>query len=592
MCGIIGHFQQKLPIAVQEFQNKLKQLAHRGPDGQGIWLSSNNSYALGHTRLAFLDLTEKGKQPFVSADQKVVLTFNGEIYNFKALRQQLAPFYEFKSETDTEVVLAAYLVWGKNCVKQFEGMFAFCILDLEQQIAFLARDPFGIKPLYYTLAGQMFLFASELKGIIPTEGLQVKLNHSALIDYFVYRYVPSPNTIWDGIYKLAPAQLAILDLSTFQLQTETYWDPIANKHFKDHPFDHSTFEKEFQHDVQQHLLADVPIGGFLSGGYDSSALALAAHQAQHDYATFTVGFKEWAQSEEVAAGAVAKQLGQVHHKLELDASSLNLLDQMPVVYDEPIADISIIPTCAVSRLAAKHRKAVLSGEGADELFLGYHWQKEWLSIQQQQHRWFQFFKPKVDIVAFYSNAMSMGVFDRHVLTEALTEEWQRFIPQDLSWFYRSQLSRCKDPVRQIQYLDQKCFMGELVLTKIDRASMANSLEVRVPFLNKRTFEQIHSSDLDTYVQKGVSKFPIYAYLRKSFSKTHLNRQKQGFVGPDSYYMDKDFYQSALGQSYLVADGIIRKEFITKELAENYTWRLWKLVVLEKWYAHWRQFITH
>ena len=175
--------------------------------------------------------------------------------------------------------------------------------------------------------------------------------------------------------------------------------------------------------------------------------------------------------------------------------------------------------------------------------------------------------------------------------QALTPAFAEALPEDLSWFYRSQLKTTKEPIKALQYLDQKCFMGELVLTKIDRASMANSLEVRVPFLKKQSFEQIHSSPTLSYTKPGISKFPIYEYLRSTFSKDHLQRPKQGFVGPDSYYMNKEFYQKAFENAYLVSDGIIQKKFIEAELKQDYSWRLWKLLVLEKWYAHWRHYRT-
>jgi asparagine synthase (glutamine-hydrolysing) len=590
MCGIIGQLQKDQPISRSVFEQKVQQLIHRGPDGQGIWMSPNENFALGHTRLSFLDLSENGSQPFLSPDQQFILTFNGEIYNFQELRSELKTSYQFKTQSDTEVVLAAYLNWGKDCVKHFDGMFAFCILDMKNNTAFLARDAFGIKPLYYAVNDKLFVFASELKGLIPTPGLSVELDPTSLIDYLVYRYVPSPKTIWKGINKLAPAQLAILDLTTFDIKLETYWDPIDNLHFDKKYFDAEVYSTDFETSVKMHLQADVPIGGFLSGGYDSAALAKAAHKLNTAYTTFSVGFTGWENSESSAASKIAAQLQQENQQVELNNDSLALLDQMPYVYDEPIADISIIPTFAVSRLAAQSRKAVLSGEGADELFIGYHWQKEW-HLKQQLPRWKKAFRPIPDLIAFYTNSMAMGEFNRSILIQALTPQYAKALPDDLSWFYRGHLKKTKEPIKALQYLDQKCFMGELVLTKIDRASMANSLEVRVPFLNKQTFEQIHCSPTSSYARAGISKFPIYEYLRGTFSNEHLKRPKQGFVGPDAYYMNKDFYKKAFEHAYLVSDGIIQKQFIEAELKENYNWRLWKLLVLEKWYAHWRQYCT-
>ena len=340
--------------------------------------------------------------------------------------------------------------------------------------------------------------------------------------------------------------------------------------------------------VDQHARADVSIGSFLSGGYDSSALALWMKEGGKAPSTFSIGFENWKNSEHYYAKTVADYLGLKNKAVVATAESLNLLERMPEVYDEPIADISIVPTYMVSALARKEVKAVFSGEGADEIFGGYTWQHDFFN-QAYNKSWVQkvknIFKPN-NPVDFYAQSMAMGWFDSQELKQLLHPNLHASIPKDVHWFYRSNFRKDLSPFKAIQHMDLKCFMGELVLTKVDRASMANSLEVRVPFLDHQLFEKIFSIQETSYIDQNQTKRVLFETLKDKLPLEILKRKKQGFVGPDSYYMDIDFYRKELANCNLVRFNIVQKGYIDNLLKETYNWKLWKILIFEKWFTHW------
>jgi asparagine synthase (glutamine-hydrolysing) len=343
--------------------------------------------------------------------------------------------------------------------------------------------------------------------------------------------------------------------------------------------------------VRIHAQADVPVGSFLSGGYDSSALVHHLTAAGHRPETFSIGFEGWEDSEHLHAASVAQSLGvPLHHEL-VGEETLELLGGMPDVYDEPIADISILPTWLVSRLAARKVKAVTSGEGADELLGGYWWQRKIHELQPPpptllERLRFQRHGDALDVVSFYADAMGMGRFDRPEMERAFAPEHLSSLPDDPDWFYRSHFDRRLSPFKAVQRLDIKCFMGELVLVKVDRASMAHSLEVRVPFLDHELYADLLGVHEDCVVRPSVTKFLLHENLRGKVPDAILARKKQGFVGPEEHYSTFDLYRRGLTDSRLVADGIIRADYIESRFAEKDPWRLWKLFVLEQWYRRW------
>ena len=588
MCGIIGQINKSKKINQKTFQKMVDSLKHRGPDGEGVYVSADGTRAIGHRRLSFLDLSDSGKQPMSNSMQTVWVSFNGEIYNYIELKEELSSDYEFVTGTDTEVILAAYQAWGIEFVNRLQGMFAIALLDESKNQLHLIRDRFGIKPLYYGIQNESLVFASELKAILVSNCFDKQLNKSAVSDYFVYRYIPSPKTIWQGINKLTPAHYVTIDLLNFEAKILEYWKLPKSEEKVELNSLVQEVETLLKNSVHQHARADVPIGSFLSGGYDSSALALWMKDQGNPPKTFSIGFDNWEKSEHHFAKVVADHLGLENEKVVATSESLDLVNKMAVVYDEPIADISIVPTYMVSALAKKEVKAVFSGEGADEIFGGYTWQHDFFnktynrSLMQKVKN---IFKPK-DSVDFYAHSMAMGWFDSQELRQLLHPNLHESIPKDVHWFYRANFRKDLSPFKAIQHMDMKCFMGELVLTKVDRASMANSLEVRVPFLDHQLFEKIFSIQETNYIDQAQTKKVLFETLKDKLPKEILERKKQGFVGPDSYYMDINYYRKNLENSNLVKYDIVRIEYIDSLLKEDYNWKLWKILIFEKWFSHW------
>lgn len=586
MCGITGYINLKKQVPLSVIKSMTDSLIHRGPDGGGTYISENKHIALGHRRLSLLDLSENGKQPMKDNSGEIIVTFNGEIYNFLQIKAQLSNDYDFKTNTDTEVILAGYQKWGIDVIHKLDGMFAFALLDESKNQLFLVRDRFGIKPLYYTIQDSKLLFASELKAIHASGEVEKEIDFSSFADYFVYRYVPSPKTIWKDIQKIAPANYAEINTNSLQIQIKEYWKLE----------DGSQVDKQavlktnslLRESVQKHIYADVPIGSFLSGGYDSSALVHYMKELKNKPETFSIGFSKWNKSEDYFAKIVADHLEVSNESVVADQDSLGLVDIMPDVYDEPIADISIVPTYMVSRLARSKVKAVLSGEGADELFGGYTWQHDFYNKSNPTSmldKLKRIFNP-IDTVDFYAQSMAMGWFDKDELKKMLHPNLHQDISEDVHWFYRQHFNQSLSPLKSIQMMDIKCFMGELVLTKVDRASMSNSLEVRVPFLDHKLVEYVFQLDEKCYFRKDQTKYLLYKNIEKHLPEIILSRKKQGFVGPDSYYMNIEWYRKQFKNSKLVELNLVNQDYIDNLLLETYNWKLWKLVVMEKWLQKW------
>jgi asparagine synthase (glutamine-hydrolysing) len=591
MCGIIGQISLQAPIQQRQFNAMRDTLQHRGPDGFGSWFSENRLVALGHRRLSFLDLSEKGKQPMTNETGSVWLTFNGEIYNYIPLRAELETAgHHFSSKTDSEVLLHAYEEWGTGMLGRLKGMFAFGIWDEHRKRLLIARDRFGIKPLYYGFLNNQFYFASELKAILKGLAKRPAPSMEAVADFLVYRYVPSPKTIWKGLKKLPPAHY--LDISfasgSPDLSPQCYWQ-LPDPRLRPTPREavHQVHEL-LSESVGQHLQSDVPVGSFLSGGYDSSALVAYAHKQGKALDTFSIGFEGWEKSEDQYARQVADHLNLPLHTRLAGREQLALLDQLAYFYDEPLGDISTIPTFMVSQMASQHRKAVLSGEGADELFAGYTWQKPIAGLSTLSR--LKYYLPEQisgsSITSYYATAMAMGRFDLEVLKDTIHPRLHDQLPAFPDWFYKKHTRQYPQLLKTVQKLDIQTFMGELVLTRIDRASMAHGLEVRVPFLDHELAEYLFSLHPKVYYRASQTKFLLYENIKNTLPAEILKRPKQGFVGPDSYYMDIAFYANCLRDGQLIKSDVISPAGLERLLRDKDHWRLWKLVVLEKWWQRW------
>ncbi|MCX7862951.1 MAG: asparagine synthase (glutamine-hydrolyzing), partial [Bacteroidales bacterium] len=396
MCGILAITSTKLTLTEPLIKKMLSSISHRGRDYQGFVHISQHNVWIGHARHSIIDLSPRAHQPMTNEDNTLFLSFNGEIYNFKSLKEDLLKHgHIFKSSTDAEVIIHGYEQWGVAVLQKLNGMFSFILYNSEKNEFFCARDRIGIKPFYYSVLPDTFMIASEIKPFLQLHSYNI--NYTSLCEYLTYRYVPSPNTIYNNIFKLPPAHYLIFNHR--QIQIEPYWDvPINDSNCHNDLTNH--IENLIIQSVQAHLISDVPVGIFLSGGIDSSTIALMTKKLGYKPTAFTIGFNNWALSEDKPATQTAKALGiDIKTKL-LDPESLQNVYESAYFYDEPIADISIVPTFEISRWASQYVRTVLSGDGGDELFAGYTWHQKLIN-NRYIIRW-----KKNGIVNFYAQSMA------------------------------------------------------------------------------------------------------------------------------------------------------------------------------------------
>jgi len=553
MCGIAGLVQltagKRISGATSRARAMADCMSHRGPDDAGVWESADGSVALSHRRLSIVDLSPLGRNPMAWDNGRLWITFNGEIYNFRELRQELeAAGYRFRSHTDTEVMLAAYDRWGIDSVQRFAGMFAFAIWDEPKRRLWLVRDRVGKKPLYYTERGGTLRFASELKALTADPQVPREVDADALRLYLRYGYVPSPYTIYTGIRKLPPAHHLICEHG--QVTVERYWDPVQHA-LKTAPHSEETAAAQLESvlgtAVRQRMIADVPLGAFLSGGIDSSlVVALMQEQSTAPVKTFTIRFENPEYNEADHAAAVARHLGTEHHEHTCsDSEMLAVVDRLPAMYDEPFADSSAVPTYLVSRTAREMVTVALSGDGGDELFFGYPRYRYHrtaaavLSLPRSLRR----------AAAFGAARMPTRRLRRiaDVLRSDETDHYARFVswwtPPDIEAMtgaaapvgpaYAEALRRAA-ALRvdsRAALLDVVSYLPEDILTKVDRASMAVSLEVRAPLLDHRVAEFALALPIALKRRGRTMKWLLRQLLYKRVPRELIDRPKMGFGVP-------------------------------------------------------------
>lgn len=587
MSAIFGYIDLKKKINKDKLHQMNDALDHRGK--KYVIYKNEEEYIALANRYNQSD-NKENINTFINFQEKIIIHFNGKIDNANPIKTELLNSFQFEKHTDAELLLAIYSIWGIEGFKKLKGMFAISIYDKNKHKLWLIRDHFGIKPLYYFINEYQCLFASELKAIIHSGLVAKEIDYASLSDFFVYRYIPSPKTIWKYIYKIPPAHYAVIDLSDLSISVDAYWKLDLNeKKIKNTENSIEKVGEYLTNAVQNKLKNNAEnVASFLSGGYDSSAIVNYMKKSGYLPETFSIGFSQWEKSEDQFAKIVAEHLGVENTAIIADEKSLSLIDLMPEVYDEPIADISIIPTYMVSNLASKKTNAALSGEGADELFGGYNWQRDFYNYSYPTSLKDKIKKllKKQDTVDFYAKSMAMGWFDKTELKSLFHPRLHTFIPEDVHWFYRKHFDRHASPLKSIQKMDIRCFMGELVITKVERASMANNLEVSMPFLDYELFEYVFSLNEKDYIDKKQTKILLYEQIKNDLPESILNRNKQGFVGPDAYYMNIEWYKEHLKDSQLVRDKIINQSFLDDLYKEDYNWQLWKILVFEKWYQYW------
>lgn len=564
MCGFVGIFNLKASDAVDE--NLLARMnaaqVHRGPDGDGLHVEAG--LGLGHRRLSIIDL-EAGAQPFYSVDRSVVIVYNGEIYNFANLANELRQFgHQFRTHCDTEVIVYAWKEWGVDCLRRFRGMFAFALWDRNQQILFVARDRIGIKPVYYSVAAGTFFVASELNALRLSPDVPRKIDESAVEDYFAFGYVPDPKTILHGVHKLAPGHYMCVRRGAAAPKQIKYWDvPYGATRFTGSAEDaEEELLERLSEAVKLRMIADVPLGAFLSGGIDSSAVvASMASLSEKPITTCSISFGDPQFNESMFADQVAQQYGTDHHCEQVDADDYSLLPKLSRIYGEPFSDSSAIPTYRVCNLARKSVTVALSGDGGDENFAGYR-RYRWFNFEEKFRRaipqkiraplfgfagsiypkadWApQIFRAKATLQAIARSSIEgyfhgVSITDEGLRASLFSKRFSRKLDgyRAVSVFEKhARQFEGEDTLSLIQYLDFKTYLPGDILTKVDRASMANSLEVRVPLLDHELVEWIAGLPPELKLRSGKGKYIFKRALQGTFSNEFLNRPKMGFAVP-------------------------------------------------------------
>ncbi len=534
MCGIFGHTgRTDLPRS----RKALKCLQHRGPDQSNEW--SDDAVYLGHQRLSIMDLSENGRQPMQYED--IVITVNGEIYNFQNLKRSLESRYTFKSGSDSEVLLYGYKAWGiDKLVQKLEGMYAFSLYDAGKQKLYLVRDRVGIKPLYYAHIDKQLVWASELKAIetfLPSEELHV--DKTAAYDFLTYRYIPTPKTLYEKIYKLEPAHYLCYDIPADTFEKTRYWQLST----KTRSTSLNTASKKVRQlvsgAVQQQLMSDVPIGFFLSGGMDSSVVVAAAKEYSSQLNTYSIGFDIKEHDETHFADIVAKAFKTNHVRQVLGVGEVKRsFAKLRTWHDEPFADTSAFPVYKVSALARDSSTVVLTGDGGDEVFGGYNWYQQFVDgvasyVQSNGGSVFKRLRgkqrSKIDLeLDFYTSLMG-GLTPEQKAPYRLALNISK--DYDDHWYYKQYYEAELPVLTRLQYLDFHTYLPDDILTKVDRVSMAVALECRVPLLSTELIEYLFSVPEDIRYHDGELKGLMKHAYRKILPKEIIDRSKKGFSIP-------------------------------------------------------------
>ncbi len=645
MCGITGFIDYSENRTEETLNNILLSmtdtLAHRGPDDSGTWIDTPSGVCLGHRRLSIIDLSPAGSQPMISADKRYVIICNGEIYNFTELKKELEQEgYPFKGRSDTEVLLASIQVYGlEKSLKKTVGMFAFALFDRDEKVLYLARDRMGEKPLYYGWAGSSFLFSSELKALRKHPQFSSDIDRNALSLFLQLSYIPSPHCIYSGIRKLIPGQW--LKIHTYpdkkNIETHKYWsvEDAASEGLK-YPFTDSQeaadeLERLLFRSVKMQMVSDVPIGAFLSGGIDSSTIAAVSQACSRSKInTFTAGFYEKSHNEAEYAKQVANHLGTNHYEMYVSSSdAIDVIEGLPAIYDEPFADPSQIPTCMISKLFRKHVTVALSGDGADELFGGYNryiWGKnirnltgalpfsakmllKTMMMAVSTQGWDRLFKilsifiparlkvshPGDKIHKLARTIDSRNLKDLYTKIISHIDASEKIAYHSDSYFHFdnifNHINSPSDFIAFMQLADMCSYLPDDILVKVDRASMAASLESRAPFLDHRIVEFSWKLPLEMKLQQGKGKWLLRQVLKRYVPDNLIERPKTGFGVPVDLWLKGPLYNWAeelLQPEKLNRDGFFCPEPILTKWQEhisgkrNWQYFLWNVLMFQAW----------
>jgi asparagine synthase (glutamine-hydrolysing) len=635
-CGIFGRIEAGgRPVEPRLLLRQVNTMVHRGPDAYGLLLADRRTgrtvsaynhppaetdgrfdAALGHRRLSILDLSDAAAQPMADSAGRLWVAFNGEIYNFEELRRELVSRgHVFRTDhSDTEVLLYAFKEWGEGCLNRLRGMFAFGILDLASRRLFLARDRLGKKPLYYRVAPEGFQFASELKAIIADPGVPRRIDPVALAQYLTYGYIPAPHTIYQGIWKLPPAHCAWVYLDApDRVVVKEYWalryEPDDGRRLEDWM---EEFDAEFATAVRLRMVSDVPLGALLSGGIDSTLVVRAMSRlTERPIKTFSIGFEEEEYSELKWAREVAGRYGTEHYEEIVRPDALALLPKLAAQYDEPFGDSSAVPTFCVFQMARQHVTVALSGDGGDELFVGYN--RYQLFERRSRFDWVPFPLRRV-VFGPAARLWPEHTSGKQLLTDLSNDPYGRYLdrmgkPRALRFLapdLRHAVLRLADPqafvaqawrqapqepISRLQYVDTKTYLPGDILVKVDRASMLNSLEARCPLLDHKVVELAARVPIQFKYSDGVRKLLLKQILLPDLGETFLSRRKKGFSVP----LNRWFHGELAGyvrERLLSANGNLPEEVDRREverlvvsyreIKRDLSFHLWNLLMLSAW----------
>ena len=642
MCGIAGiidYISQPSEGSLLESANLMADaITNRGPDDNGVWVDEQNGIALSHRRLSIIDRSSAGQQPMMSNDGRYIIAYNGEIYNFKELRNELKSIGKvFKGNSDTEVILEACATWGiHKTIGRLIGMFAFALWDKKEKTLYLVRDRLGIKPLYWGSFGSLFLFGSELKALRAHRGWEPKINRDALTSFMRFSYVPSPMSIYEGISKLAPGCILTIQPGK-KAQLDSYWSlsDVVRKGKRselDVSDDEATdaLDNLLSDAVSRRMVADVPLGAFLSGGIDSSTIvALMQAQSSRPVHSYSIGFQETGFNEAQHAADVARHLGTDHTELYVTPKEAQeVIAKLPDIYDEPFADSSQIPTYLVSSLTRRHVTVALSGDGGDECFAGYNRYVYAERIRRAQKLLPKAFRGSIaslvrsispkqldDLANILPSSIKPNqVGDRlHKLMDVLSADEEEFYPRLISHWdeperlvYKGNEKRgviwdpavrdlVPDFIEHMQYLDLLTYLPDDILTKVDRASMAVSLETRVPLLDHRVVEFSCQLPMRFKIRDGKSKWLLRQVLYKHMPKELVERPKMGFGVPIGEWLRgplREWAEALLDEAKINGQGYLNYGPIKQKWEEhlsgkrNWQYQLWNVLMFQAWHERW------
>ena len=634
MCGISGFVDFTSRNGSVELESMTDILFHRGPDANGYYFKQRSSYSigLGHRRLSIIDLSKAGNQPMQFLNDRYWIVFNGEIYNFAEIRDQLATLgHKFETKSDTEVILHAYHEWGAAALQHFIGMFAFVIYDSEQEKLFCCRDRAGVKPFFYYWKDGLFLFGSELKAFMVNPWFQKEIEMNAVGTFMQFGYIPAPHCIFKNCFKLLPAHYLVVDLKSKEITETKYWNvyDYYNREKIKISIEEAVEETEnvLTKAFNYRMVADVPVGVFLSGGYDSSCLAALLQKDQtRKIKTFTIGFKDEKLNEAKYAKEIASILGTEHHEYYCsEKDALELVPDLPFYFDEPFADNSAIPTMLVSKMARKSVTVALSADGGDEIFGGYDryaWMLKYykrinaipalarkggsaLLNSMAIEKWSVFRDDNIFQKKYRKLAAILNDPGPHSLYMGVTEDYNVYernrlfknkIEPIFSAHYIQDLNNKQfDPLSYAMVKDYQTYMVDDILNKVDRATMSVGLEGREPFLDQHVIEWTASLPAEYKIYNGKRKYLLRQIVHKYIPEKMMDRPKMGFIVPVKSWLHnvlKPMVDLYLDENYIKKQNIFNIEYIIQikksyyEAGKEYDYKIWYLLMFQMWYDKW------